>query len=151
MNNKCCEGLFDDFKSPEDIKTVTPPKKKGVYVISVKATGKTPSEIIKQVEPLISQLNWSTVGDYMRERICRLKKVSECPTIYIGKADDLRRRYDDFRGCHTAMYPIWALLFFGWELEYGWVLDESPGKREEELKNQYRNKHSDNLPALVEE
>jgi len=34
-------------------------------------------------------------------------------------------RYRDLAHRHTAQYPLWTLLYFGWEPEYGWnVSDE---------------------------
>jgi len=48
------------------------------------------------------------------------------------------------------MYPLWALLYFGWELEYGWVEDEKPAELEETLKRRYRQVHRGKLPALVD-
>ncbi|MBI3615252.1 MAG: hypothetical protein HY211_01920 [Candidatus Omnitrophica bacterium] len=89
-------------------------------------------------------------------RVERIKRIGGCPIIYIGRAGrqnngkhTLAKRYRNFFGSHTAMFPIWALLYSGWELEYGWLEKENPEFIEAELKQKYRNSHQGRLPALV--
>jgi elongation factor P--beta-lysine ligase len=49
------------------------------------------------------------------------------------------------------MYPIWALLYFGWELEFGWKEEEDPRNAESKLKQKYAERHNNKLPALVKQ
>jgi len=39
-------------------------------------------------------------------------------------------RYRDLARRHTALYPRWVLLYFGWELEYGWKVSDEPKELE---------------------
>jgi hypothetical protein len=49
------------------------------------------------------------------------------------------------------MYPVWALLCFGWELEFGWILEEEQTARvEAEIKKRYKQQHGNKLPAIVQ-
>ncbi|MGE5693209.1 MAG: hypothetical protein ACM3YF_05470 [Candidatus Zixiibacteriota bacterium] len=156
MNGKCCNGLFNDLRFAP-LKNTSPPKRKGVYVVKVKSRGRPTTEIIDDVKNLVRQLNWETAEKTILKRISRIEKVGECPTIYIGSAgtnegskNTLANRYFELSGHrHTAMYPIWALVFFGWELEFGWKIDDNPKSLEKEFKRQYCNRHSRKLPALV--
>jgi len=97
------------------------------------------------------------VSDHILSRIKRIENVSQCPVIYIGSAgtrqdskNTLRGRYKEFSQRHTAMYPVWALLYFGWELDFGWEEGDSPRDAEDDLKQKYAILHSGKLPALVE-
>ena len=93
--------------------------------------------------------------------MARLKKIdemSDCPTIYIGSAgtnpkskNTLWGRYREFAGRHTAMFPVWALLYSGWKLEYLWLCCDNPAAKEKEYKEKYKRLHGDNLPPLVKE
>lgn len=150
------DNLFAGFKFT-DIRDANPPNAKGVYVIRVRKEGRDTTKVIAQITKHVSQLNWPVVGNYLLNRIDRLKNINDCPIIYIGSAGTrrsskhtLKGRYKDFSGRHTVMYPIWALLYSGWELEYGWKVSETPNQTEQELKVGYRSKHLDILPALTE-
>jgi hypothetical protein len=48
------------------------------------------------------------------------------------------------------MYPLWALTFFGWELDFGWQETQDAGSAEKELKKRYKAGHGGKLPAMVE-
>ena len=157
MNSQgtCCDNLFSGFTF-QDIRAATPPERKGVYVIRVKQRGEPVAEILQQVGKVIQHLDWPIVGKKMLNRIKRLEEIGSCPVIYIGSAGTLqgskytlKGRYHDFAGRHTAMYPLWALLYFGWDLEYGWVEEENSPGLEESLKHRYRESHRGKLPALV--
>jgi len=63
----------------------------------------------------------------------------------------LKGRYREFSLRHTTMYPIWALLYFNWDLEFGWRETEDPGRVESQLKQQYKERHGNRLPAIVQE
>lgn len=150
-----CDTLFTNLEF-SDIRTASPPSRKGVYVIRVKRRGAATDAIIEHVAQLVAQLNWPVVGNKIQSRISRLANISDCPIIYIGSAgtragsdNTLKGRYEEFSGRHTAMYPVWALLLFGWQLEYGWWVVDEPARIEAELKLKYRAQHNSKLPALV--
>lgn len=158
MNSQstCCDHLFSGFTF-QDIRNATPPEERGVYVIRVKRRGKPVTEIVQEVEKVVQHLNWGIVKEKVHSRIERLEMIDSCPVIYIGSAGGkggkrtLKDRYSDFAGRHTAMFPLWALLYFGWDLEYGWMVEEeNPGDLEESLKERYKQIHGNPRPALVE-
>jgi len=152
----CCKDLFTEFEF-QDLRSASPPNKKGVYVIRIKKEGSSVIEIIEQIKQCIQNLNWKLVENYIFNRISRLKKIKQCPIIYVGSAgthkgskNTLKGRYEEFSRRHTAMYPIWVLLYFSWELEFGWKEEEDdPGRVESQLKQKYTERHKDKLPALV--
>lgn len=83
-----CSALFTDLKF-EDLTCADPPDEKGVYIIKIKS------------------------------RVERLSKIGNCPMIYIGsgrrstwKPKYIEGSYREFSLRHTAMYPIWVLLYF---------------------------------------
>lgn len=152
----CCGDLFDGFCF-QDLRCAEPPNTKGVYVIRVGRRGQPVGEIIACVKRLIGELNWPQVGDFVLRRVRRLERIGQCPVIYIGSAgtssdsrNTLLGRYKEFSGRHTAMYPMWALLYFGWELEFGWLETDKAGDLEAKTKEGYRQKHDGKLPAIVE-
>lgn len=148
--NMCCEFLSDSFQFYYDIRTALPPKGSGVYIIRVKKVGeKNIAEIVTRVNTLLETLNWQSVGSHILNRIERLNNVDECSTIYIGSGVNLNKRYKDFSGHHTIMHCLWALIYFGWELEFGWKETEDHKKAEKELKESYKDLHNGKLPALV--
>ena len=157
MHANCCGELFDKFQF-HDLTVAKPPNNKGIYAIRVKRRGKATSEILAQVEQLVEKLSWPPVGDFIRSRVSRLEGIGECPIIYIGSAgtrseskNTLLKRYREFSHRHTAMYPVWALLCFGWELEFGWILEEEQTARvEAEIKKKYKQQHGNKLPAIVQ-
>jgi hypothetical protein len=152
---ECCSNLFTDFTF-QDLKSAEPPAKKGVYVIKVSGRGEvSPEFMIVQTEKLISRIGWNLVTKFIINRVKRLDKIGSCPIIYMGSAGGRRRskntlkdRYEEFPNRHTAMYPLWVLLYFGWELELGWKTCLNPLQEEDELKRKYRDMHNE-LPALV--
>lgn len=151
----CCGDIFSRFMFG-DMRASNPPESKGVYIIRVKGKGKPVKQVIEDAMECIRQLNWPLVGKKMSNRIERLQRLSVCSVVYIGSAGTgaeskhtLLGRYEDFAGRHTAMYPIWALLYSGWELEYGWVQSSKPKILEGQLKSRYKELHKGELPALV--
>jgi len=152
----CCSDIFTDFTF-EDLTNADPPDEKGVYVIKIKSKSEVPpSVMIEKTRQLLLGLNWNLVTDFIMSRVERLSKIGNCPIIYIGSAggqrgskNTLRGRYREFSLRHTAMYPIWVLLYFNWKLEFGWKESLRPKQEEEELKIKYRKLHG-MLPALVE-
>lgn len=151
----CCDRVFSDFQF-QSIRIAQPPARKGVYVVRVSRMGRPLKEIIEQGTQIVQRLNWPLVGRKIMNRTGRLERVNLCPIVYLGSAGTqntskhtLKGRYKDFAGRHTAMYPLWLLLYFGWEIEYGWLIDESPAITEKNLKHRYKELHDGKLPALV--
>jgi hypothetical protein len=154
---ECCSRLFADFTF-QDLTGAKPPGEKGVYVIRIKCRSEvSPREMIGRTGRLISGVGWDLVVDFVMSRVERLNNIGNCPIIYIGSAgtqrgsrNTLKDRYEEFSNRHTAMYPVWVLLYFGWKLEFGWKKSDEPRKEEVELKMKYRELHNGRLPALVE-
>jgi len=154
----CCEQLFDDFQFA-DLRTANPPKQKGVYVIRIKQRGLTPSKIIREVKLVTSnyfnKLGWSIVEDFFDSRMSRLSRIDDCPLIYIGANRDTGKntisgRYKEIAYHHTIMYPLWVLIYFDWDFDFGWKVNSKPEGFEEICKQKYRALHDGRLPALVE-
>jgi hypothetical protein len=104
-----------------DITEAKPPDAKGVYVIRVRKPGMPPDEIIRNPEPHLSRLGWEMAERYLLDRIRRIRKIGECPVIYLGSAGtnpESRHtpagRYRDLVNRHT----IRALLCFGREQDF---------------------------------
>lgn len=124
---ECCSTIFTDFTF-QDLTNADPPNEKGVYIIKVKSKSEVPQNVmIEKTRKLLSGIGWDLVTDFIMSRVERLSKIGDCPVIYIGSAggqrgskNTLRGRYREFSLRHTAMYPIWVLLYFNWELEFGW-------------------------------
>jgi hypothetical protein len=146
---ECCSNIFTDFTF-EDLTNADPPNEKGVYVIKVKSKSEVPPNVmIEKTRQLLSGLNWYLVIEFIMSRVERLSKIGNCPIIYIGSAggqrgsqNTLKGRYREFSLRHTAMYPIWVLLYFNWKLEFGWKRSIKPKQEEEELKIKYRKLHN---------
>ena len=152
----CCESLFDGFTFAE-LTLANPPPKKGVYVLRIKTrTEETPRSIVRKVGQLASDIGWKLVEDYVMSRMKRLEEIGLCPIIYIGSAgtqrtskNTLKHRYEELSNRHTVMYPVWALLYSGWKLEYGWKSCDDPSAEEKMYKKKYRALHGNQNPALV--
>jgi hypothetical protein len=139
----------------ESIRAANPPDQKGVYAIRVRQRGENPERMIAQLQLLIKKLNWKTVSDFFSLRISRLSRISDCKVIYIGSnrnksKNTLKDRYVELSNRHTIMYPLWALVYYGWDLEYGWRVTDNPERLEAQLKQQYQKLHGGHLPALVD-
>jgi hypothetical protein len=155
MREDCGLDLFRDF-SFEDLPRAKPPDEKGVYVIRVRTPGIPPDEILQRLVPRISRFGWKMAEDYLLDRIGRIRNIGECPILYIGSAgtgstrrQTLASRYRDLTRRHTAQFSIWALLYFGWKLDFGWKVTENPREEETDLKTRYLNRGRRALPALV--
>ncbi|MBV9791513.1 MAG: hypothetical protein JOZ51_25170 [Chloroflexi bacterium] len=151
-----CDQIFSEFTFA-DIRNANPPAQRGVYVLQVKRRGSPIPEMVQQAEAIIQRLQWPMAEKKMLSRIHRLEKIGECPLIYIGSAgtqgdskNTLHGRYQEFAGRHTIMFPLWALLYFGWDLEYGWKVEQAPNIAEASLKQMYKAQHNGVLPALVQ-
>jgi hypothetical protein len=154
---ECCSTLFVDFTF-QDLTSAKPPNDKGVYVIRVKRRSEVPLTVmIEKTRQLLSGIGWDLVAGFIMSRVERLTNIGNCQIIYIGSAggrseskNTLKNRYEEFANRHTAMYPIWVLLYFGWKLEYGWKKSDRPIQTEKELKTKYQKIHEKKLPPLVE-
>lgn len=154
---KCCANLFTEFEF-QDLVSAEPPSKKGVYVIRIRSKSEsTPEMMVEKTRQLVSRLGWGLVEKHIIDRVERIGRIGHCPIIYIGSAgtrpgsrNTLKGRYKEFLGRHTAMYPIWVLLYFDWKLEFGWTECDEPGREEDMLKRAYLKIHQGRLPALVE-
>lgn len=148
-----CDVLFTDFHW-KDLTTVAPsqdlPKKKGVYIMRVRQRGVPVNNIINSGRKLVGATGWSFLTKKVQSRLNRLNRISDCPIIYIGAAPEasLKDRFRNLVDSHTAMYPTWGLLWGGWKLDYGWLQDDMPDKKERQLKEDYFRIHNC-LPALV--
>ena len=151
----CCDNLFRDFIY-EDIRHAAPPLLRGVYTIRVRQRGQDVSEILASTEKLLAGLDWHIITTKAQSRLNRLQNIGACNTIYIGSGGThsdskytLAGRYKDFAGRHTIMFPLWALLLHGWQLDYGWKAVDGAKQFEAHLKSAYRQQHHEHLPALV--
>ena len=147
-----CDPIFADFEWENLVslgKEELPPLK-GVYAIRIRKRGKPIERLIPRACKFVGAVEWPTFENHVVNRLERLKKITECPVIYIGAAPtSLQSRYMDLCGRrHTAFYAIIALLFVGWELYFRWKEDREPLHRERQLKKKYSSIHA-NLPAIV--
>jgi hypothetical protein len=155
MGKDCGLDLFRDFEF-DDITSAKPPDAKGVYVIRVRKPGMPPDEIIRNLRPHILHLGWKMAGKYLLDRIGRIEKIGDCPIIYIGSAGTnpgsrhtLAGQYRGLVNRHAIQFSIWALLYFGWELDFGWKAGENPKELEKDLKERYETRQRRIPPALV--
>lgn len=155
MREDCGLDLFRDFTF-EDIRRAKPPEAKGVYVIRVRKAGLPPGEILKELGSHPGYLPGEKVDTSILRQIRRIRNIGDCPVLYIGSAGTSRTsrhtlagRYRDLTRRHTAQFPLWALLYFGWELDFGWKAAEDPREEEAGLKRRYLNRGRRSLPALV--
>lgn len=155
MRKDCGLDLFWDFQF-EDLTRANPPDAEGVYVIQVRKPGKPPDEIMKNLESHPGHLKGQKVEKNLLKRIGRIQNIGDCPILYIGSAGTSQKsrhtlagRYRDLTRRHTARFSVWALLHFGWELDFGWKATDNPGEVEAELRERYLNRGRRALPALV--
>jgi hypothetical protein len=136
--------------SVANLTIATPPVGGGVYVLRAARRGKPTHEI--KAMPLLQEMPrlWDRYTWYC-EQVRLVERIGECDIIYIGKASSLARRYGELAWAHPALWPVAALLYFGWELEYGWLEDANPLAKEKEIKEVYSHRHNGVLPALVRE
>ena len=117
---------------------------------------------ISYLNDVLGKTGWHEFLRYVNSRLNRLRRIGDCPVIYIGSTSGLRSegsatssirsRYVDLAGRrHTAFFPILALLLAGWRLDYGFLTVNThteAKKLEKRLKEVYRRIHG-RLPALV--
>ena len=140
-----------------ELRKATPPSDKGVYIIRVKKKGKSPRSYLKELDPIIKKINWTIITKYVNSRVQRVSLLEGCDIIYIGRAgshkqtnkNTLKGRYNELANRHTIQFPLWLMLYLGWDLEYGWKISNDPEKAEGYLKSLYSKCHDSKLPALV--
>jgi len=127
-----------------------PPALSGVYAIRVVRGEKPTSKILGEVTPFFQELTsrWEKYG-WLCGQVRLIEQIGECNLIYIGRAGSLCGRYDQLSWGHPAGWPVAALLYFGWELEYGWIEEAVPRNKEKEMKGVYKDRHDGKLPALM--
>ena len=164
LGPKCmCDYLFNGFRWGElvGIRARDLPNEPGVYVIRVIERGLNVESTISYLNDVLGRTKWYEFLRYVNSRLNRLRRIGDCPVIYIGSTSGLRgvgakssirSRYVDLAGRrHTAFFPILALLLAGWRLDYGFKTTNSHSEAkelEERLKKEYREIHGA-LPALV--
>jgi hypothetical protein len=150
FRNMICQFNFEPLESAD------PPDSKGVYILRVKNEGKSVDDIIRTLSKTTTRIYWPQVREYLLGRIGRLNQIAECDILYIGcggrneeSKNTLKKRYQEFASRHTIQFPLWALLYFGWKIEYGWLKTKAPWIVEAELKKHYKSAHGNKLPPLV--
>ncbi|RLE67503.1 MAG: hypothetical protein DRJ43_07325 [Thermoprotei archaeon] len=154
-----CDEVFREFWWSE-LTRIDPrrlPREPGVYAIRVLERGRDPLYVYDEAMKWLNKTRWSALISYAGRRLRRLRRIGECPVIYIGattgRRGHIRSRYRDLAGVrHTALFPILALLLAGWRLEYGYTITKSSKEAKElekRIKDQYRSVHG-RPPALVE-
>lgn len=110
------------------------------------------AEVIESFREHIVQSKWSELIRFVERRLARIERAggSRCPVLYIGSTRNLAGRCRRLtRGGHTVFFALLPLLLNGWKIEYGYLSLKSPDKarrKEESLKESYRNKHCSNPP-----
>jgi hypothetical protein len=158
------------------------PKASGVYAVRVVSTGaRTSIAKIKQrylgsaffraienadasSEAMRRAFGWGhewgwREGAGARARLERLERIQltdgelACALLYVGRANNLRRRMSElaFYG-HTINHPFWALHHSGWTFEIGWQVTRAGAELAEEarLKTAFARDHGSAKPALVD-
>ena len=144
-----CDFLFSDLKW-RDLTTAVLPPQPGIYAIQVREKGKSIDWTVSNVECFLEKIRWRSLRQYVLNRMDRLRRIDDCPIIYIGSTSSLQGRYEDLGGKrHTAFFSILALLVARWNLEIGWLSRREYGNEEDRLKTEYVKLHG-KLPALVE-
>ena len=147
-----CDLVFNEFYwsdlASKKTKNIT--KETGVYVVRIRERNNSVENVISNTINLFQKSHWEPLLNHISNRINRLRKIKDCPIIYIGAAPSgLRNRYKDLCGRrHTVFFPILALLLDDWKLDFGWHETNEALKNEMKLKEQYYQIHGCN-PALV--
>ena len=124
MSENCahCEGILSalDDATVGFVQTEWElPRGPGVYAVEVLERGGDSARAVCEyfsngLQPLVTA--WPLVGEHFCQRLQRLRRISGCHLIYIGRTSSLRARYKDFRGRHTVQVPLCALAYSGWRL-----------------------------------
>lgn len=158
----------------------TIPLAPGAYVVRVRSVGQTDLLRVRQAYERSDFMKALRVGDIESEkmlgsfgfgagwgwqthaiatkRLARIDGITAhlgdngCQVVYIGKANDLRRRMKELT-CwgHTVNHALWALLHAGWTFDIALIrtVVGGEGALEADLKRRYAALHASVLPALV--
>ena len=144
-----------------DISRIIEGYKATEFMEAIKALDKVSRQFFREAS-LAENYGWATFNsmigiDAAIKRVSRLRQIQiagakvVCPILYLGSANNLRRRLDELAfGGHTANHAVWPLLLFGWRLEVGWSETTDYKDEENSLKDLYKDRHSSSLPPLVD-
>ena len=152
MGENCTLDLFRDFTF-EELTSARPPKQPGVCIIRVRKRGVVPEEIVRQLTRQIVFLPPNLAKAGFRW-IAGIRNITDCPVIYLGSTRThgkltLQGRYVGLLHRSSFQYPLWTLLYYGWELDFGWRVSDSPEDDEADLRRKYADQRGGRLPALV--
>jgi hypothetical protein len=163
MSDNCCKQDKNLSRALElfsfaNLRKAVPPPEKGIYVIRIKKRGESFINSLEELSPILKKVDWEIVSKYVKSRVTRVSRLEKCDIIYIGRAgsikenskNTLKGRYGELANRHTIQFPLWLMLYLGWDLEYGWKVCKNPEQEEDDLKLLYKKFHSGKLPALVE-
>jgi len=145
-----CDKVFQSF-SWRSLNEVNPEELQGsgVYAIRVQSRGLPVEEAIDNVKKLLSKFNWLKFEEYALAKISKLRKLSDCPILYIGAAYSLKQKYSLlYRARHPIFPALASLLISGWRFEIGWLFSPNPSVTESLIKRQYFEIHGE-FPVLV--
>jgi len=130
-----------------------PPKEDGGYGISVTRRGLPVREIMEAASSFCALLPWPRLQRSLSAQINRLSMIGTCDLVYLGKGggstNKLYGRWDQLTWSHPTTLPLAALLYFGWQLKFGWMACANPLEMEKSLKIAYRQTHDNRLPPLM--
>ena len=152
MGEYCTLDLFRDF-TLEHLMSARPPKQQGVCIIKIRKRGVAPEEIVRQLHQQIVFLPPNLAKAGFRW-IAGIRNITDCPVIYLGSTrphstHTLRERYVSLLHRSSVQYPLWTLLYYGWEMDFGWRVSDNPSDDEAELRRKYAERRQGMLPALV--
>lgn len=152
MCSRCGELVsgFRFFGLAADDPPILPPRDNGVYGIRIARRGGPVGEVIEAVTSLLAPIVWARLKRSISTQISRLSAIGDCDLLYLGMAGELYGRWDQLTWSHPAMVPLAALLYHGWQVEFGWLLSDNPAETEKHLKTAYRQTHRNRLPALMQ-
>ena len=151
-----CGSIFDGFSKPISFRKCWPedlPDSPGVYLICVRKRGAAPEAALRSLSKL--RKSWKMYAKYCEDYLKLLKRISDCPVLYIGRAggpgsrNTVSGRYGQLRGGHVKEVPLSALARLGWEMEIRYrkcQRTETPQMERRYLK-EYERAHEDK-PAL---
>lgn len=93
-----------------------------------------------------------------KERLRRLDKIKfrengqlVCPILYFGRTNSLQTRMRHLLCLeHTVNHPFWAVLNAGWKFTLSYRVVDDEKDAEAKLKVNYKRKHGDELPPLMQ-
>ena len=158
-----CGSTFGGFSKPISFRDPDPtlPDKPGVYVVRVKRRGLALDRVLRKSRIAADKLqeSWPMAGQQLGEHVKRLKRIGDCPVLYIGLAgrnptssNTIRDRYEQLCWGHVAQIPLSVLALFGWHMEIRYMTCSRTRTREKERKliEEYKQRHHGRRPAFNE-